>query len=202
MATADYNRLWAQAVAELAALAQAEDAGCFKAEGAAPGPAPPQMTAAAAYDYARRTYLRYLFAYHKLERCFEGVTHPQKRQDVARMLESVLVNLCKLRTIIVKWAPLNPQVAAALKGKPLRSVPCEQAVFDDLLAEMKLQPESLELPPPRMFVDDRADELKKRDQLIAGYMILKLGVERVLVELEEPLAESAAPMSGAWRAWR
>ena len=137
--------------------------------------------------------MRYLLAYHTLERCYEGVTHPQKRQDIARLLECVMAKLCTMRSIVVKWAPFNPEVAAALKGKPLRSVPNEAAVFDDLLAEMRLQPEALELPPPRLFVDERAEKLRKRDQLISDYMVLKLGVERVLVELEPPRAESEAP---------
>ena len=184
MATENYNRMWASAVSELAALARAEDPAAFAAPGAPAEKAPPAMTAPQAYEHARRSYLRYLLVFHTLERCFEGITHPQKRQDVARLLESVLAKLCQMRAIVAKWAPFNPEVAACLKGKPLRSVPNEYAAYDDLLAEMKLQPESLEVPPPRLFVDDRAEELRKRDQLISGYMILKLGVERVLVELE------------------
>ena len=48
--------------------------------------------AAEAYEHARRTYLRYLAVFHRLERCYEGIVHPQKRQDVARMLETVGVD--------------------------------------------------------------------------------------------------------------
>ena len=178
-------------MAELAALAQAEDPTCFAPPDTKPPPAP-AMSAPAAYEHARRTYLRYLAVFHQLERCYEGIVHPQKRQDVARMLEGVLSRLCQLRAVIVKWAPFNPEVAAALKGKPLRSVPNEFTTFDDLLAELRMQPEDLELPPPRMFVGDREDELKKRDQLIAGYSILKLGVDRVLVELDHDVPEVEA----------
>ena len=189
MATENYSRMWASAVAELAALARAEDPAAFAPPGAPAEKAPPAMTAPQAYEHARRSYLRYLLVMHTLERCFEGITHPQKRQDVARLLESVLAKLCQMRSIAAKWAPFNPQVAACLKGKPLRSVPNEYTAYDDLLPELRLQPESLELPPPRVFVDDRAEELRKRDLLISGYMMLKLGVERVLVELEPQQAD-------------
>lgn len=138
-------------------------------------------------------YLRYLTTYHKLERCFEGAVHPQKRIDIAALIEAVLSRIVQLRAIIVKWAPYNPQVAAALKGKQLRTVPWEYIAFDDLLAELRMQPEALELPPPRQYLDDRAAELRKRDQLVSGYMNLKLGVEKVLVELDEAVSESAPP---------
>ncbi len=64
----------------------------------------PLMNPATTYDYARRTYLKYLAVYRMLERCFRGMVHPQKRSDIAAILETVLVRLVQLRATIVKWA--------------------------------------------------------------------------------------------------
>jgi len=150
------------------------------------------MNAVQVYEYARRSYARYLFVYQRLERCYEGITHPQKRQDIARMLEVVLVKLCQLRSIIVKWAPFNPEVKEAQKGKPLRSVPNEYTTFDDLLAELKVQPEAFEVPIPTMYVSEREEDLKKRNQLLSGYNTLKLGVDKVVVEMDPEIKDSEA----------
>ena len=186
----DYQRLWESSVTELAELAIAEDPTCFSPTDKPPSV--PNMNVTQVYEYARRTYARYLFVYQRLERCYEGITHPQKRQDIARMLEIVLVKLCQLRSIVVKWAPFNPEVKEAQKGKPLRSVPNEYTTFDDLLAELKVQPEAFEVPVPTMYISEREEELKKRNQLLIGYNSLKLGVEKVIVEIDPEIKEYEA----------
>lgn len=140
------------------------------------------MPAGDAFEHYRAMYIRYLQIFHKLERCYEGMLHPQKRADVAKILESVIARLVQLRHAIVKWQPLNPEVAKATPGKPL---PWEYVDYDDKVMELKLQPEALEIPIPLAYRETRARELKDRDAVFSNFMQRLLGVDKVLAELDE-----------------
>ena len=70
--------------------------------------------------------------------------------------------------------------------------------MDDILVDLKLPPETLEVPVPSYFIEERADNMAKRDKLIEGYMQLKLGVDQLplepkseeIVEIEFSLQEA------------
>jgi len=137
---------------------------------------------AEAYEHFRTLYLKYLTVYQKLERCFEGMIHPQKRADVGRVIDSLLVRLVQIHHLLVKWHPLNPEVATVSPGKPL---PWEYVEFDDKLLAMHIQPEALDIPIPGTLAERLGAEHRKRDTLVSGYMQLKLGVDRVVAELDD-----------------
>lgn len=148
----------------------------------------PEKPAEVVFHHYRGLYIRYLKIYQKLERCYEGMIHPQKRQQVKTIIEALLVRLLIIRSVLVKWHPLPPDVKTASAGKPF---PWEYINFDDLLVEHRMQPEALDIPAPACFVDaptsdlsDGINLIKARDSLINNYMRLKLGVERVLVEID------------------
>ena len=136
---------------------------------------PIKLTPADSFRHYRMLYVRYLQIYQKLERVYEGTVHPQKRIDARNVIETVLSRLVQLHHLLVKWHPPNPGVAAATPGKPF---PWEYVDLDDEILERKLQvslargrrvavvpiarvpapsvqPEVLEIPPPRFFIDDR-----------------------------------------------
>ena len=64
----------------------------------------------------------------------------------------------QLHHLAVKWHPLNPELAALPSSAPFS---WEYVCYDDLLMELKLQPEVLEVPPPMCLRADRGEELAK-----------------------------------------
>ena len=69
--------------------------------------------------------------------------------------------------------------------------------LDDILQDLKLPPTTMEVPVPRYFKEDNTIALKHRDKIVAGYMKLKLGEERVEVENKGEGATVAMEMSFA-----
>lgn len=164
---------------ELAALLSEEDPAVVAP---APDKPPPELPPAEAFEHFRGLYLRYLRVFQDLNRCFEGMIHPQKRADVGRVIETVMVRLVQLRHALVKWHPLNPEVAAVSPGQPL---PWEYIAFDDKLLPLRMQPEALEVPVPGTVREALAADHARRDSLVSGYMQLRLGVDRVYTELDD-----------------
>jgi len=118
--------------------------------------------------------------------------HPQKRIDVALVIKSLLVKLVQLRHVLAKWHPLNPDLRERKSQKPFT---WDCIDFDDLLTLRELQPENLEVPVPLLFRDSRSGDLRRRDLLVSEYMRLKLGVERVMVELDDGVDAEAGTIS-------
>jgi len=57
--------------------------------------------------------------------------------------------------------------------------------LDDVLADLKLQPETLEVTVPHYFKEDNAVAIKLRDRVIAGYLKIKHNEETMPLE-EDP----------------
>jgi len=128
------------------------------------------------------SYIKYLQIFKKLEACYDNLVHPQKRLDLRLVLDAVMSRVVELKHILVYWNNTggehgrNPEV---LQDQPF---PWEYVHMDDILVDLKLPPETLEVPIPAYFQEERADSMSRRDKLIEGYMQLKLGVDRLPLE--------------------
>ncbi|KAG1701965.1 hypothetical protein DVH05_010456 [Phytophthora capsici] len=103
------------------------------------------------------------------------MVHPQKRIDVKQVIEVVATRVVELKHLLVKWNPPNPDVMT----QPERSFPWEYVNLDDILVDLKLPPETLEVPVPQSFLDDQQEDLLRRERLVKGYMKLKHGVDSI-----------------------
>lgn len=139
---------------------------------------PEQLTPQEYFQHNAAAYVRYLQIFRNLEECYDAMVHPQKRQDVKEVLETVIRRVVVLKHRLVKWNPPNPDVGT------MQTFPWEYVNLDDLLVDLKLPPETLEVPIPRYFTEDDDKRLGTRDKLVHGYTTLKLGVERVTLEEE------------------
>lgn len=182
-----------------------------------------QVTPLEAFQHFACLYIKYMQIFRKLEECYHGMVHPQKRIDVKLVLTRVMAHVVQLKLQLVKWNPPNPDLAPPGSKGPSFPFPWEYVNLDDILVDLKLPPETLEVPVPRYFVEDRANEIRNRDkvglvpwvcrgtmalprmlhadlvacapQLIKGYMNLKLSVDRVHVEEDKDLAAAGGDMS-------
>ena len=189
-----------------------------------------QVTPLEAFQHFACLYIKYMQIFRKLEECYHGMVHPQKRIDVKLVLQRVMAHVVQLKLQLVKWNPPNPDLIPPGAKAASFPFPWEYVNLDDILVDLKLPPETLEVPVPRYFVEDRATEIRNRDkvgclrqrlcmslccppawpcslltlrhgclrlpdQLIKGYMNLKLGVDKVHVEMDKDLAAAGAEMS-------
>jgi len=154
-----------------------------------------QVAPLEAFQHFACLYIKYLQIFRKLEECYHGMVHPQKRIDVKRILKLVMTHTLEQKLLLVKWNPPNPDLCPAPGKPPQFPFPWEYVNLDDILVDLKLPPETLEVPVPRYFIEDRATEIRNRNKLIQGYMNLKLGVDRVHVEVDEDLAAAGGDMT-------
>ena len=119
---------------------------------------------AEAFVHFKTLYVRYVLIYRKLCAAAEGVVHVQKRADIAAITEAVAARLVQLRHVLVKWHPLNPELAkGALKAQPF---PWEYIAFDDDTLALKLQPEDLEVSPADVLLQVQSAALTSRNALL------------------------------------
>jgi hypothetical protein len=57
--------------------------------------------------------------------------------------------------------------------------------LDDILVDLKLPPETLEIPVPRYIRDDHIRQLAQRDRTVSRYMKMAHDVERMLLEADK-----------------
>eukprot|EP00760_Papus_ankaliazontas_P021959 PhM_4_TR18775/c0_g1_i1/m.58845 len=92
-------------------------------------------------------YIRYLQIFRKLELCHDQLLQPQKRADVRILLESCMGRMLEIKHRIIQFCGLYVN-------------------FDDVLVDLKLTPESLEVPIPCYFLEDRQQELRARKEMM------------------------------------
>ncbi|KAA0153265.1 hypothetical protein FNF27_01188 [Cafeteria roenbergensis] len=180
MSNATYDEIWQSAMVALNEQLHIENHELGLPEGH-PGVPSAQPTMAEAYVHYAALYVKYVQILRQLDTAHRGMKHPQKRGLVRRVMELVMTRVVQLKHELVKWNPPNPGLP---KDRPF---PWEWVNLDSLLYDLKLQPEALDLPLPRFMTEDRAKFLKHRDDRIRSQIKLKLGVERVLVELDDVL---------------
>ncbi|GBF95030.1 hypothetical protein Rsub_07531 [Raphidocelis subcapitata] len=170
MAHVTYDVMWREAVMQLLDQLEAENPedpslapkARRAARGASPACSHPRhFRRHAGPDLAEWSviYIRYLQIFRRLETAYDQIAHPQKRQDVRRALEACMGRMLEVRHWMVK---LNRGLDAVS--------------LDDVLLDLKLPPEVLEVPVPRYFVEDRAQELGDRDKFL-GALLEKYGLQ-------------------------
>ncbi|GMH89959.1 hypothetical protein TrST_g13451 [Triparma strigata] len=146
-----------------------------------------------AFQHYAVLYIKYMQIFSKLEQCYDSMVHPQKRIDVKMTLELVIRRVIELRHMLVKWNPPNPDVAVETGDQP--PFPWEYVNLDDILSDLKLPPATMEVPIPRYFKEDNMAIHRQRDRTVGGYISMKLGVNKVPVELEEFAEASTIEMT-------
>eukprot|EP01138_Halocafeteria_seosinensis_P012954 gb/GECG01013232.1/.p1 GENE.gb/GECG01013232.1/~~gb/GECG01013232.1/.p1 ORF type:complete len:875 (+),score=137.06 gb/GECG01013232.1/:1-2625(+) len=191
MANGTYDQTWQQAMSELNDQIHVEDH-TLDLPADHPGVPEAQATPQQAFDHYASVYVKYIQILRKLNLCYDNMKQPQKRIDVKKVLEAVMTRVTELKHELVKWNPPNPDLRPPDNNdqgvKPF-PFPWEYVHLDDLLQDLKLQPEDIDLPIPKYFIEDKKNELDSRDQLVEGYMTLKLGTDKILVELEDDYEE-------------
>jgi hypothetical protein len=104
------------------------------------------------------------------------MVHPQKRIHVKRVLELVIRRILELKADLVKWNPPNSFLKMPTGVES--AFPWEYVHLDDILVDLKLSPQTLDIPVPRYFKEDNAKQLTQRDRLISGYMRLKHNTDK------------------------
>ena len=96
-------------------------------------------------------YIKYIEIIRIMEESYDQLLQPQKRALIKKMLESTIIRLLEVKeTLLV----LNPRKTSIYIN------------LDDLLMDLKLDPDSLEIPIPRYFAEENRDYLEKRAQLV------------------------------------
>jgi len=175
MANASYDTMWRDAMADLHEQLHVEgvdddpvDTGMTKTGGSA---ANRDVTIFQAFQHFACLYIKYLQIFRKLETCYDCMIHPQKRIHVKNVLELVIRRVVELKHDLVRWNPPNSYVR--IPSGPEEPFPWEYVHLDDILVDLKLSPETLEIPVPKYFREDQARRLQQRDRLVLGYMRLK-----------------------------
>jgi len=139
--------------------------------------APVQEEPFLAFQHYGQLYVKYMQIFKKLEECYDCMVHPQKRIDIMRILKITMCRVVELKHRLVKWNPPNTD----LRGSE-EPFPWEYVNLDEILVDLKLPPETIEVPIPHYFVEDRYADIRSRDKLVEGYMKLKHSREKIYVE--------------------
>ena len=91
------------------------------------------------------------------------------------VLELALVRTVELKHMLVKWNPVNPDVNQ--NGQPF---PWEYVHLDDILVDLKLPPETLEVPIPNYFKEWNKSTTKRRNKMVERILETKLDVSEVI----------------------
>lgn len=97
--------------------------------------------------------VRYLQIFRKLEEAYDQMVHPQKRQDLKKALAATMGRILEIRNWMVD---LNNGV--------------DEVNLESALSDLKLRPEDLEVPVPRLFAEEQhvkmADKRKLMDAVL------------------------------------
>ncbi|XP_069555042.1 dynein regulatory complex protein 11 [Brachyistius frenatus] len=156
-----YNELWAEAQLELTRLLTEE----LPAE-----PPRPEKDRVVFFQRLTTLYVRYIQIFRQLEKVYDQVVHPQKRQLIRKLLDGVMGRVLELK---------NEMVETEFS---------EYHYMNDVLHDLKLTPPTLEIPIPHYFLTERSKEVLERKTMLTD--ILKM------VEITEtPEALMAVHMS-------
>lgn len=177
MANASYDIMWQDAMADLNEQLHVEgideDDDGKKTESR-------DVTIFQAFQHFACLYIKYLQIFRRLENCYDCMIHPQKRIHVKNILELVIRRIIELKHDLVIWNP--PNAYTRIPKGPEEAFPWEYVHLDDILVDLKLSPETLEIPVPKYFREDNSKQLDQRDRLVLGYMRLKLNTDNVYLD--------------------
>lgn len=177
MANASYDIMWQDAMADLneqlhvEGIDEDDDGRRHESR---------DVTIFQAFQHFACLYIKYLQIFRRLETCYDSMIHPQKRIHVKNILELVIRRIIELKHDLVIWNPPNSYTRIP-KGAE-EAFPWEYVHLDDILVDLKLSPDTLEIPVPKYFREDHSKQLDQRDRLILGYMRLKLNTDNIFLD--------------------
>mmetsp|Transcript_15598 Transcript_15598/g.39564 ORF Transcript_15598/g.39564 Transcript_15598/m.39564 type:complete len:864 (+) Transcript_15598:97-2688(+) len=147
MSHATYNRKWQECMTEINEQIQIEN---LPAEGG---------DLDLGFHHQALLYIKYLQIYHKLEDCHDQMVHPQKQRDIKQVLEAVIIRILQLKAKLIEF---NPRIMNRF------------VALDEVLTDLKLNPEVVEWRVPRWFLDDEniRDDIEVQQKKIEHYMAL------------------------------
>merc|ERR1719424_2345458 len=103
-------------------------------------------------------YIKYLQIYRKLEDCYDQMVHPQKRRSIKKVLKSTIIRILELKQQLIFYNPRTKNHFVAL---------------DEVLTDLKLNPETVEWKVPRYFLDDKEcrEEIEDKIHKIDHWLI-------------------------------
>ncbi|KAL7550413.1 hypothetical protein ACHAWF_013651 [Thalassiosira exigua] len=167
MSSESVDLLWDESIEELKRLVREEEP--HSDDAAVASPPPPSVDDA--FRRFAELYVRYSLVLSDLSRCHDESIQPQKRVDVRRALETVVLRIVSLRRLLVKWCPPNPDVVRggdADGGVPRAPFPWEYFDVGDALRKLGVAPSRLEAEEvPAFLREDGAEDVRRRDAAVA-----------------------------------
>eukprot|EP00949_MAST-11_sp_MAST-11-sp1_P002657 g2657.t1 len=140
-----------------------------------------------AFEFYAILYIKYMQIFKRLDAAYDNLVHPQKRMDLRLVLDAVMTRTVELKHLLVYWNNTGGQAyrfGDVAQNKPFA---WEYVHLDDILVDLKLPPETLEVPIPSYFVEGAArDKTARRDRLIEGLAGLENADRTEPLPLEEP----------------
>mmetsp|Transcript_11624 Transcript_11624/g.18521 ORF Transcript_11624/g.18521 Transcript_11624/m.18521 type:complete len:849 (-) Transcript_11624:78-2624(-) len=132
MSHTTYQNKWTECMQELMEQVQIE---YLPAEAAENG-----QSFEPGFQHFALLYIKYLQIYRKLEDCHDQMVHPQKRGSIKKVLRSTIIRILELKQQLIHFNPRTKNRFVAL---------------DEVLTDLKLNPETVEWKVPRYFLDSK-----------------------------------------------
>merc|ERR1719424_2212696 len=120
-------------------------------------------------------YIKYLQIYRKLEDCHDQMVHPQKRRSIKKVLKSTIIRILELKQQLIFYNPRTKNHFVAL---------------DEVLTDLKLNPETVEWKVPRYFLDDKEcrEEIEDKQHKIDHWLnVFTMAVDaNELIDKKDP----------------
>ncbi|XP_015271924.1 PREDICTED: IQ and AAA domain-containing protein 1-like, partial [Gekko japonicus] len=139
-----YNKIWAEAQLSLNGLLQRE------VEEKSQKPIKDRLLA---FQMLGTFYIKYVQIFRNLEAAYDQIVHPQKRLIIRRVLDGVMGRILELKNEMVDLEY------------------SEFHYIDDILQDLKLAPDSIDIPIPRYFIKEKLKVLKERERILAQILI-------------------------------
>ncbi len=155
MSSESIDLLWDESINTLTALLQEEEETSIRLK---------PVSIKDAQNYFAKLYVRYSIVLKYLGYCYDYSIQPQKRLDIKSTMEYVICRVINLRHLLVKWAPLNPDVIS----KDGSQIPFSWEYVDlsEVLNELHISPSQLEMATPSYFADIAEKDLRLRNSLV------------------------------------
>lgn len=179
MANASFDNMWQEAMSSLSEQLHVEGVEEEGEEQGPPSSSAQEVTIFQAFQHFACLYIKYIQIYKKLEGCYDGMIHPQKRIHVKSVLELVIRRIIELKADLVKWNPPNSYLK--MPQGPEVAFPWEYVHLDDILVDLKISPEILDISIPHYFKENYHRQIDQRDKLVSGYMHLKHNTDSLYI---------------------
>ncbi|XP_048362194.1 dynein regulatory complex protein 11 [Sphaerodactylus townsendi] len=139
-----YNKMWVEAQLSLNGLLQKE------MEEKSQKPIKDRLVV---FQMLGTFYVKYVQIFRNLEAAYDQIVHPQKRLIIRQVLDGVMGRILELKNEMVDLEY------------------SEFHYFDDILQDLKLIPDSIDIPIPRYFIKEKLKVLKERERILAQILL-------------------------------